>query len=253
MEQELSLDQVLDGESVSDTTEEAAEDAVETVEEEAPETTGETDDSPPESEEQVEQPRVPVAALTEERQKRQAAQGELDDLRIKLANQNSPAQPERAQAEEIDFLTDPDGWRDQLLGQVSTVINTVRNESRQQFLGMAEARAREVHDDYDGNVAYFVQAVQANPQLGTEANSAADPAEFAYQTGEKLKRLSEGGGDLNSLIQREREAAVREFQENNPSEADVPLDVPTSLSRVTAAKGSNVKDPGDSSFEQLFD
>ena len=141
MEQELSLDDVLDGKGTDEIVEDevVSEDgALETVEEDDVDTTGETDDSPPESQTESEEPapspgQVPVAALADERAKRQAAVHELDDLRLKMANQVQYQQPEQGevQPEEIDFLTDPDGWRDNVLKQVMITMKTLRTFLRQ--------------------------------------------------------------------------------------------------------------------------
>lgn len=246
----LSLDDVLDGKTELESVDETAEELEQPSGDESVEET--TEESPEDTTTEEEQ-KVPAGALVEERGKRQELQRELDDLRLKLAQQATPEKSDETDVD-IDLLDDPDGYRDQLRSEVKNLVKDAEANMQKQFLGLVEGAARARHEDYDDILPYFTEAAQQNRQLAVDAAQAGDPAEFAYQTGLKLKRLADGGGDLDALIKSEREAAVKEYLENNPPEAEEDLKVPKSLSKQTAASGAAApKDPGDPSLQELFD
>lgn len=238
--QESTLDNILTGEAPTGVVEDSPPESEDTIEAQE-ETPAEDVEATEEPEAQSEEPaKVPVAALADERGKRQAQERENDELRARLKALTEPEQPEEP-AKEIDFLDDPDGWRNQFLNQVNQNMEAVRQEARQNFLSMVGEAARAQHDDYDDAISHFAQAVQQNPALAAEANAQPNPAEYAYQAGLNLKMLNDGGGDLDSLLQRTREQAVADYLKSNKPEKESLAAVPESLSNMTGANKPQTK------------
>lgn len=137
---------------------------VETVEQEPETPAPEVTTTPEAKEEQT----VPIAALKAEREKRQAFEKELAELRA--AQQAAPPQqlPEFYEAPEQHM---------QALEQRAT-----------QRLYMAlEEQARAVHPDYDEVFEEVKAAAQDNPAMQQRIFSAANPALAAYQLGKQLR------------------------------------------------------------------
>lgn len=139
---------------------------VETVEQTPESPAPEVTTTPEAREEQT----VPIAALKAEREKRQAFEKELAELRA--AQQAAPPQqmPEFYEAPEQHM---------QALEQRAT-----------QRLYMAlEEQARAVHPDYDEVFEEVKAAAQDNPAMQQRIFSAANPALAAYQLGKQLREF----------------------------------------------------------------
>lgn len=249
-------------ESLFDGDEEESEPMGETVEAEEPEEVEETESEEPEETEEEDAPpaseekkppegMVPQAALADERAKRQELQRQIDELRSQF---QKPKEPEK-EPEPIDFLDDPDKWAAQLQSKYETALKSVEQSAQQRFLQLSENMARARHSDFDDAAQVFSAAVKDNPALAAEAMKAPDPAEYVYQSGMRLKRLSDAGGDLEKLIeqerQRAREEALAEFQRTRPKAAEMP-NIPESLNNVTGSKSPRKVVDEDISLEQLF-
>lgn len=210
------------------------------------------EDSPPESEKPKPPPEtVPTAALADERAKRQQLQRELDELRHKLERQQAPQKPAEPDETPVDFLDDPDKWIAQKEAAWKKELHSVRTESQAKFLSLVENAARARHEDFDDVVSAFGEAARQNPQLAQEMLNAPDPAEFAYSAGKRLRMLSEAGGDLDLLLERERAKARQEaLEELKQSQSAV--DIPESLSNVPASNKRADKVVVDTPLEKLF-
>lgn len=227
---------------------EATIEPVEPAEQEEPEAPAE-----PEVSEESEQPHskpspgmVPQAALVEERAKRQEAQRLLQELR----SQQAPAKPAEPEEKEVDFLDDPDGWMAQQKKSFRRELDSVRQESQQRFLTLVENAAKARHSDYDEVAEVFSAAAQMNPLLAQEAISAPDPAEYVYQAGKKLKLLNDAGGDLEALLERERQKARAEALAEIGQKPNVK--VPQSLTTVTASTTRSDREPLNTPLESMF-
>lgn len=259
-EQDISLDAILGGESPSDEVYEA-----EPVEEKAEESTGEdeasaeaqaeekaeSNDEPPSSKpEKPPEGFVPQTALLDERGKRQDLQRQLDELRGMLQAQQKPEA--KADEEPVDFLDDPDKWAARLQKQVDERARQAEITASVRVLNALESAAKARHSDYDEAAQAFAQIAQGNLSLQQEAANAPDPAEFVYQAGRRLMKLNSANGDLEALIQREREAAIAEYLQKHPTPAQRAIDVPESLSSVTGATKRTQSAPVDVPLESMF-
>lgn len=247
MSDDFSLESILDKSAVipdvpDDDIEDVASDEADT---------GEIDEgSPPEPEKKHERPpegMVPTAALADERAKRQEAQRELDELRRKFAKESEKPAVSKEPEKEIDFLDDPDGWKNQIKQQLQAEVASARQESQARFLSLVENAARERHKDasvkFDDALQAFGAAAQSNPLLANEMLQAGDPAEYAYKAGKRLLMLSDAGGDLETLIERERAAAKAEVLAELQNKTSIVDDIPESLSKVTGKPSGPIDEP----------
>ena len=258
MNESASLDEFLAGDvSEADEVEETVETEVE-VEAEAPEETeGEKEsaeaepDTPPVSEpERPPEGFVPQTALLDERSKRQEMQRQLDELNARLNQLNQPQEQE--QEEEIDFLDDPDKWAKTLEQRYEQRLQEIQYQNSLQRLQDFEADARTRHQDYDEAIAAFAEAAQGNDALRLEAAQSPNPAEYAYKAGKRLAEINAAGGDFDAYVQQQREAAVAEYLQKNPTPASRAADVPQSLSTVTGATQRSDKEPVHTPLESMF-
>lgn len=147
-------------------------------------------------------PSVPVAALRDERAKRQKAEAEasrvlseLEAIKREIATLRSqppayaqqPPQPmpqpaPQPEAPAPDFWTDPDAYFAHRLGEHERKIRT---DMVNRHLGMSEAAARARHQDFDAALNEFAEAMRANPMLREQMVNAPDPGEFVYQVGKR--------------------------------------------------------------------
>jgi hypothetical protein len=126
-------------------------------------------------------------------------------------------------------------------------VQSVRREFQARELAKSERLMRQRYQDAevkpDDALAAFGAAVQQNPALANEMLIADDAGEFAYEAGKNLLLLSQSGGSLTALIQREREKAraeaLAEIQKTRP----VTDDIPESLSKVTGRPSADEDEP----------
>ena len=193
---------------------------------------------------------VPYAAVADERAKRQELQRQLDELR---RVDTKPAQDEP----EVDFLDDPDKWKEQLTKRHQSELEGIRREMISMRLADSEEMARDRYKDADikPDEAFtaFGEAVQQNPALAQEMLKAKNPGDFAYNAGRRLLMLANAGGDLETLIKQREEAAVAAAlaKLNLSPKAEVPA-IPESLSKITGSTGKEPRAPSNVNPEALF-
>lgn len=132
-------------------------------------------EAPPASE--PEPGHIPIAALKDERSKRQRAEEAFQEAQQRLQQYEAHfAQLNAPQAQEQE--EDPVEWLTQ------QVLARVQPQTQQQHLVMkvevAEQFARSKWEDYDEKVETFKEEAQRNPFLWRELAAAANPAEYAY-------------------------------------------------------------------------
>lgn len=134
---------------------------------------------------------VPLKALREEREKRQAAEARLREL------QNPRTQ------------TDP--WSD-LPGALSQTQEALRQEMFVERCNVTEEMARDRHKDFDEVREVFLEAANADPTLFARLRNERNPAEFAYREGLRIGKLKTFNGDFSAYekdIETRTEARVR--------------------------------------------
>lgn len=143
------------------------------------ETKGETKDSkeadkaegddkeaePPSAEEEK---LVPIAALHDERTKRQATEEELKSYKSKYDQDDN----------EPDPAEDPEGFKEYTRKKAKhELIMTSRNTSRDKMV--------ESHPDFTEKEDIFLVLAGSNPNLVTEMDESGNPAKFAYEKGKE--------------------------------------------------------------------
>lgn len=130
---------------------------------------------------------VPIAALTDERRKRQAIEEELKQLRAQYA----PPEPQAP-----DPVEDPEAYKAYVRQQAEAEMVVGRIEqSRQRML--------ETAPDYEEMEKTFLYLNSLDPELAKQMNASHDPAKFAYETAlqyrenERAKLRAEIEADLN--------------------------------------------------------
>ncbi len=162
------------------------------------------------------QDHIPVAALKDERQKRQQLEAQLQEYQNYFqALQQQQNQPQvQAPDPNVDF----NGWlnwrdqqiaaqiRESVMGEVQNYGNQVTVMNRAQ---VSEALARQRHEDYDKVIdGSFSEAVQANPNIVTLLARDPDPASFAYRTAKQWEQ-AKSLGNSEPVDRAQIEAQVR--------------------------------------------
>lgn len=176
-----------------------------------PQEAAEPESGPPPQEQ--ESGHIPVAALKDERTKRQQAEEQLRKYEeyFQQLQQSEAPQP-------IDPGFDPEtqAFVDAIRQQVSAeVLANVQQYTQNQFLmergKIAEWRARDRYQDYDETVEHFKAAAGENQFLMQELLRADDPAEYAYKVGKQVQEArSIGTAPSREQMRAEIEAEIRE-------------------------------------------
>ena len=236
---------VQEPEVIEETTAEAPEaEAVEEVEEAV---TEEPEGLPTEPDKPEKTGEVPIAALLDEREKRQAAQRELDQLRKQLSEQA----PKQAIPDPLD-----DG--EAYAGHINQVVEGKLAQSR---IAMSQEFMRMTHEDYDTAEAKFIQMAQENPALIGQMQAATLPAKFVYDTAKKAEKLEklENVDEYEAKTRAELEAKIREeleakYKTKLDADAAKAASLTPSLANQRAQGGNtgvvSVADPLETTFNR---
>lgn len=168
---------------------------------EAVEAAPDAQDAPPASEQ--EPSHIPVAALKDERTKRQQAETERQELAARLQQYEAYFQQLQQQAPQTDEEPDP---IDALTAQIEqSVMSKVQHQHLTDKVNMTEVFARQKWADYDEKVELFKAEAQKNPFLVQQLMQAPNPAEYAYQVSEQIAVARNYGGTAPSREQLEAE------------------------------------------------
>lgn len=190
-----------------------------------PEGTGEPAEPPSASEEKSRD--VPFVALMDEREKRQAAQREAEELRKQIAEYQRQAQPAK---EKPDFFDNPDQAMDQRLMAVKL------QQSR--FFAEKEYGADVVAAAY----AYFDE----HPNESQSLINHPSPFHAAVDHYKRQTKLAEIGPDPDAWINAQVEARLAERLAQSPA----PKAPPPSMARAPSTGGERIS-PG-SAFDETF-
>ena len=159
---------------------------------------------------------VPLAALLDEREKRQKLQAELEQYR----NQQKPQEA----AQPPDLFDDPAAY-------AAHVEQLISNKGFENAVIVSQAMMRMQHEDYDAMEAKFADMVKENPSLAVQLRNAELPAVFAYETAKKAEKLAllENVDEWEAKKTAELEAKIR-------AELTAELEAKASA----AAKGDNL-------------
>lgn len=118
---------------------------------------------------------VPLAALMDEREKRQKLQAENEQLRAQIKPQEAAQPP--------DLFDDPAAY-------AAHVEQLISNKGFENAVVVSQAMMRMQHEDYDAMEAKFADMVKENPSLAVQLRNAELPAVFAYETAKKAEKLA---------------------------------------------------------------
>lgn len=187
----------------------------------------------PPAPQQEEAGHIPIAALKDERSKRQALENELAQLRQSMAQAQQP-QPIQNQGPP-DRWEDPEGYDRWLVNQASVVA---REEAVQAFnlqrIHSSAAQFRADKPDYDEAIHVFGQMADMNPGLVQQMQQADNPAAFAYETG-KLQSEIIRHGSLQGYIAAQVEA--QKAQALQAVTSQLPTSAPPSISSDRSVGG----------------
>lgn len=226
-----------------DVTEEVEQETPETPEPEATEAEAKTVDTPAQPEPEAptapevrEEHSVPYAAMKAEREKRQALERQLEELR-----QQTPRQPEQS------FYENPDEF-------VQRQIQTVEQQATQRLYAALEEQARETYPDYDEVFEQVKEYAQANPAAGEQILRSPNPALAAYKFGKQLAELRQMQDPqaYRQKIEAEVRAKVEaELKAKEAERAATAAAIPPDLTESRNAKGQFAKAP-DTVFDDIF-
>lgn len=213
------------------------EDEAETPEE--PEGKGEEEAAPPAAEPEAKH--IPVTALLDEREKRQAAQREAEEARKKAKELEDRLRALETPEEKPDFYTDPDAafasrerqWEQKMLADR---LRTSR------FLAEREHGPELVNEAY----AYFDQHPQESQML-LQHPSPFHAAVEHYKRQKFLSEVQDPEAWKEQQLAKLREQLAQEAQTAVPPKPRVP---PASLANAPSA-GGEPKSPG-TAFDQVF-
>lgn len=176
---EPSLDDVLSGSEPEETQVEEPKGDVVAETEETPGVDASTPEKEPEpASTDVEPPstdnkEVPVAALVDERVKRQAAESKIADLEAKLAAQAEPPK-------QVDPLEDPEGFKEQIRAEMNAELFQMKREAM-----------LERYDDFEEAEAWASEQIGSNLAMRAKLEGSNNILKDAYTLWEQHKALQE--------------------------------------------------------------
>lgn len=191
----------------------------------APESTGEIAEPPSAPDEKTKE--VPFVALMDEREKRQAAQREMEKYKAELEELRRKAE---APKEKPDFFENPEAVVQQHV--------TAAKLQQSKFLAEEKFGAELVAEAY----AYFDQ----HPQESQALMNHPSPFHAAVEHYQRQKKLAEIGNDPDAYINAQVEARLAERLAQSPA----PKAPPPSMSKAPSTGGERIS-PG-SAFDDVF-
>lgn len=178
---------------------------------------------------------VPLAALKAEREKRQAYERELAELRAKQQQEQAP-----------NFYEAPDQYVQHLMAQT-------QQQATQRLYAALEEQARETYADYDEVFAEVQAHAAENPAVAPKILNAPNPAVAAYKLGKQLREMKalqdpaayRAALKAEILAEVQRDAEVKEAAKRKVAEA-----IPPDLANARSA--SNDQDVTGDPFKSLF-
>lgn len=205
---------------------------------------GEEPAAPPAAPEEKHQA-IPISALMDEREKRQAAERRAQEIERRLQEFEAKSKPR------VDFYDNPE----QAIAEERTNYQRALWNER---LNMSEIVARQQHGDETVSAATeaFMQAAAQNPALGMDLQRQANPYGFVVNWHKQQSILAEIGNDpaayrerLRAEIMAEQQAAAAQVA---PSPTQRPATVPPRSMASAPAAGSHRAAPA-ASPDPLFD
>lgn len=188
---------------------------------------------------------VPISALLDERDKRQAETRKREDLEAQLQRYQQPQQPEQ-------IPTDPSGIIQYALAEQQRIAFNER-------LNTSELMARQSHGEEIVSQAQqaFLAAVGQNPMLQQQLQGQIHPYDFVVKWHKQHKLMSEIGQDpeawRKSEAEKIRAQVLAELQGQGVQPAQSSQQPPPSVvGRPAAARAGSVPTGPGNAFDNLF-
>lgn len=211
--------------------------------------------------------RVPLSELLDEREKRQAAAREADEIRRQnAALQRQLEELRQPKAQPVDPFADPDAFSRSIEQRFSGLQTTSEMQRRQDIMSLSFDMASDQHGEkFTSALEEFAKA--ANPQIGGDEQLRSrmlyspNPAKFVMQWHQQQNTLRETGGDIAAYrerVQNEtreslksdpefRRQLLEELRKDASSRpSTIATALPPSLTRTTSAAPQDRADPDDS-------
>lgn len=223
MENGTSFDDILNGSDEEE--QEVAQPEVQ-IEQETGDTQETAQEEPPSSE--AEPGHIPIAALKDERAKRQALEERFRQSEERLQQYDAYFAQQRQGAEQqeepdpIEFITQ------QVMAKFAPQAELQALVTR---TNVAEEFARQKWPDYDEKVELFKEAAKANPFLIQEMKGASNPAEYAYNVSQKIHEARTYGTAAPTREQIEAELREKILAESGIARPQAPTSLVNTQSR----------------------
>lgn len=184
-------------------------------------------DEPPAVEAPQPEPKaVPLAALQEERAKRQDLERRLREIEEAKAKEPEP-----------DFFEDP-------TGALKRFEQKIEERSVQERIAISEEMMidRVGQEKWDQALTAFESAVSENPALAAQMRGARNPAKFAYDYGNKTRLMKEMGDDPQAYRDRLKAEVMAELKAELAKEQPA-ASLPKTTSLAGAKSESGLKTP----------
>lgn len=214
-------------------TEEAEPKKAEPVEVEAEAETGDETEVPPTPAAKEEKQAVPVMALLDEREKRQAAERKAEETARKLAELEARMRQSQQPKEQPDYYGNPEA-------AITQQLTTVKLQ-QSKFLAEREFGADLVAEAY----AYFDQ----NPQESQQLLNHPSPFHAAVEVYKQKQLLQEIGSDPEAWKAKQLEELKAQILAEQPAPSK-PTAPPPSMARAPRAGGEG-RAPGNT-FDEVF-
>jgi hypothetical protein len=193
---------------------------------------------------------VPLAALKAEREKRQALERQLAELRTtsKQPGADKAQDTTDKQAAAASFYDDPEGF-------VRTQITQAQRQAESRLYAALEADAREQFPDFDEVMEQVVERVKENPALREQIFRSPNPARAAYRLGKQFRdadALQKDPEAVREQIRAEERARLEaEFKARDEAKRKTADAIPPDLAATRSTTGATSA-PAGGVFADIF-
>lgn len=186
---------------------------------------GETKESEPAPPAVKENKSVPIAALQDERRKRQNLEEEVENLRGQIPKSN----------EAPDMYEDEEGYKTYIRNQIQSEINADREQAQSERLNQSRGVMLEQHQDYTEMEKIFEIMATADLSLIDKMLVSEDPAKFAYDSAKVYRESIMGKVEVETEVP------------DKPSAVTAP-----SLATATATASNTVQVEKEADIDDVF-
>jgi hypothetical protein len=199
--------------------------------------------------------RVPLAALHEERRKRQELEARLAEVERRAREPAKQEPKKEPEDEDAEFYRNPRAYVE---AKLDAKLGAQREEIEKRRIDHSVEAAKRRYQDYQDAERAFMDAANKSPALWQEMRAQYDPAEYAYQVGKSIQEMS-GVTDLGAYKAKIKAEAIAEYvaqqsqQSTKPPEPAAVVAPPSpGVGRGSPAPKTPHVKSDDEVFEDLF-